>query len=164
MQQMTFEELNKKSEVPLRVCAFTGHREMEEAQVKTLESTLISLINDGVEEFLCGMAKGFDLYAASCVLNLKKKYPHIKLIACVPFYGQEKSYSQKDKLLYVKVLKNCNEIFYLSDRYYQGCMQNRNRYMADKADVLVAYLKKDVGGTAYTVKYFLKKNKRVIYI
>ncbi len=161
---MTFKELNIKNEAPLKVCAFTGHREMDELQVKTLEGTLISLIEEGVEEFLCGMAKGFDLYAASCVIKLKKRYPHIKLIACIPFYGQEKSYSQKDKLLYVEALKNCNETVYLSDHYYKGCMQNRNRYMADKADVLVAYLKKDVGGTAYTVKYFLKTNKRVIYI
>ena len=31
--------------------------------------------------------------------------------------------------------------------------------MADHADVLVCYLKKPTGGTAYTVKYFSKKYK-----
>ena len=38
--------------------------------------------------------------------------------------------------------------------------------MADRADVLVAYLKQNTGGTAYTVKYFQKKKplNRVIFV
>ena len=45
----------------------------------------------------------------------------------------------------------------LAEHYFRGCMQQRDKYMADRADVLIAYCKKDVGGTAYTVHYFKKK-------
>jgi hypothetical protein len=36
-------------------------------------------------------------------------------------------------------------------------MQKRDKYMADNADILIAYLKKPTGGTAFTVNYFTKK-------
>ena len=81
----------------------------------------------------------------------------IKLVACIPCYGQEKNFSEKDKTRYVRILKKADEKIVLSDTYFKGCMQNRDRYMADRADILLTYCKKEVGGTAFTVKYY-KKN------
>lgn len=146
-------------EFPVKTCAFTGHRELErDFSQRKLKKEIEALINRGVDTFYCGMALGFDLCAAETVLKIKKRTPFIKLIACIPCYGQEKHYSEKDKQRYVRILKEVDEQIVLSDVYFGGCMLARNRYMADKADILVAYLKKESGGTAYTVKYF-KKNK-----
>ena len=163
MSQITIEQLNTFP-VSIDSAAFTGHRETEKKDVPHLRKTVISLIERGVKNFYCGMAKGFDLIAAECVISLQKKYPDISLIACVPCYGQEKNYLEKDKKRYVQILSKCTQNILVSENYFKGCMQKRNRYMADRADVLVAHLKKENGGTAYTVNYFLKKNKEIFYV
>lgn len=153
--------------LPPRVCAFTGHREIgEEFSPRAFRVALRACIKKGVDTFLCGMAIGFDLFAGEEVLKLKKKYPQIKLVACVPCYGQEKSFSKADKKRYKKVYEKADEKVCLAESYYRGCMQQRDRYMADKADMLIAYCKKDTGGTAYTVGYFQKKYplKEVIFL
>ncbi len=144
---------------PLKSCAFTGHRKLEEDfSEKKLKKLVKALVKEGVETFYCGMAAGFDLCAAEAVLAEKKKKPNVKLIACIPCYDQDKSYSETDKKRYVEILQKADEKVQLFERYFNGCMLVRNRYMADRADILVAYLKKALGGTAYTVKYYREKN------
>ena len=138
-------------------CVFTGHRDLGTDFSKSrLKKTIETLIKEGVENFYNGMAIGFDLIAAECVLALRKKYPQVKLIACVPCYGQEKYFSDADKKRYVKILKKADETVTLADHYYQGCMQNRDKYMVERAEVMIAYCKKSTGGAAYTVKLFQK--------
>lgn len=138
-------------------CVFTGHRDLGTDFSKSrLKKTIEMLIKEGVENFYNGMAIGFDLIAAECVLALRKKYPQVKLIACVPCYGQEKYFSDADKKRYVKILKKADETVTLADHYYQGCMQNRDKYMVERAEVMIAYCKKSTGGAAYTVKLFQK--------
>ena len=51
-----------------------------------------------------------------------------------------------------------------SEQYNRGCFFTRNRYMVDKADVVVCAFNGKSGGTAYTVDYALKQNKIVIQI
>lgn len=138
-------------------CVFTGHRDLgEDFSKKKLKNVIEEVILQGVDTFYNGMAIGFDLLAAECVLSLTKKYPNVKLIACVPCYGQEKYFSETDKKRYVKILKKAHETVTLADHYHQGCMQNRDKYMVERADVMIAYCKKPTGGAAYTVKLFQK--------
>ena len=159
--QLTFEKRQIKN------CAFTGHRDLDESfSLEKLQKEVLNLAEKGVVNFFCGMAKGFDLYAAEAVLKIKENYKNVKLIACIPFYGQEKNYTQEDKKRYIDILKNCDLKVTLSQNFYKGCSLSRDRYMADNADVMVAYLKKKKGGTAYTVSYFTKKypEKEVFFI
>ena len=65
--------------------------------------------------------------------------------------------SDEDKKLYAEILQSADEQILLSEKYYRGCLHVRNKYMADRADMLITYCKKDTGGTAWTVKYFQKK-------
>ena len=151
----------------ITTCAFTGHRELgEDFCARTLKKELEKAVEQGVHTFYNGMAMGFDLIAAETVLKIKKKHPQVRLIACIPCYGQEKYFSEKDKKRYVRILKKADEQVCLSEHYYRGCMQMRDRYMADRADMLIAYCKKTTGGAAYTVSYFCKKYpcKRVIFL
>jgi len=138
-------------------CVFTGHRQLDEDFSKPrLKRAIERLIRCGVDTFYNGMAIGFDLCAAECVLTFKRKYPHIKLIACIPCYGQDKYFSDADKKRYVKILKKTDESVTLADHYHQGCMQNRDKYMVERADCMIAYCNKTTGGAAYTVKIFEK--------
>ena len=148
-------------------CAFTGHRKLEkDFSVTKLKREIKRLMEEGVEVFYCGMAQGFDLTAGELVLKSKKKFPKVKLIICIPCVNQEKYYTAEDKKRYAQICKKADEVEIISDTYYKGCMLERDRYMADRADVLLAYLKKETGGTAYTVNYFKKKYplKEVIFL
>lgn len=159
MEDVKLQENNSKA------CAFTGHREVGiDFDVNTLKKSIEELIKKGVKIFYNGGAWGFDIISAETVINLKKKYD-IKLIICVPFYGQENRYSIENKERYRGILENADEVIVLSDHYYKGCLLRRNDYMIDKSDYLIAYLKKEFGGTAYTVnKFRAKKGNNVILL
>ena len=140
-----------------KACAFTGHRELgEDFSARKLKKQIKQLMESGVTTFFNGVAVGFDLLSAEYVLELKKKFPDVKLIACVPCYGQEKNYSEQDKERYARIIKEADEVVTLAEYYFRGCMQKRDRYMVDNADLLICYCRKSTGGTAYTVRYFEK--------
>lgn len=143
-------------------CAFTGHRDVgEDLDIQILEELIKTLIDGGTETFLDGMARGFDLIAAETVLKMKKEFPNIRLIACVPCRGQEKYFCEEDKKKYYSVLESCDEIKILSEKYYKGCMLTRNRFMVDNCSKVIAYERNGDGGTDYTVGYAAKKEKEI---
>lgn len=164
MQQISVFTTEK---TPPKTCAFTGHRTLhDDFSPRKLKREIKKLILAGVDTFYNGMAMGFDLLAAEKTLELKKKYPFIRLILCIPCYNQERNFSEKDKSRYAAIYKKADEKVLLSESYYRGCMQNRNRYMAERADVLIAYCNKVEGGAAYTVKYFQKSKpeQEIIFV
>jgi uncharacterized phage-like protein YoqJ len=166
MQQLRI-KTEKEENTAIKSCVFTGHRILEDDfSKKRLKIVVQAAIEQGVDTFYNGVAMGFDLIAAEIVLYLKKKYPHVKLIACIPCYKQEKNFSEKDKKRYAAVLKKADEKVLLSEEYYKGCMQVRDKYMAERGDVMLAYCKKQDGGTAYTVRCFKKlhPNGEIIFL
>jgi uncharacterized phage-like protein YoqJ len=166
MQQLRI-KTEKEENTAVKSCVFTGHRTLEEDfSPKKLKKEIKALIEQGVDVFYNGMAMGFDLLAAETVLSFKKKYPQIKLIACIPCYKQEKSFPERDKKRYVEILKKVDEKVLLAEEYYRGCMQVRDKYMAERADVMIAYCKKTTGGAAFTVKCFQKScpNGKIIFL
>lgn len=148
-----------------KTCAFTGHRQVEENfDYVRFKEVIAAYIEEGYTAFLCGMAVGFDLVAAETVLQLKKTFPGIKLIACVPCEGQSKYFAADQKTRYENILKKCDGVEVLSDHYYNGCMLVRDRYMVDNSSLLIAYKRVNEGGTFYTLKYALSENKRICLI
>ena len=57
-----------------------------------------------------------------------------------------------------------DKIVILSDKYYNGCMQARNRHMVNHSKYIICYKRKTSGGTAYTVNYANKKGLTIIEI
>ena len=165
MKQLVLPTEEKQNTI--KTCVFTGHRELDkDFSLRKLKKEIKNLIEKGVDTFLNGVAMGFDLISAETVLSLKKKYPFVKLVVCIPCYHQEKYFTEADKKRYTKVLKSADEKIYVSENYFRGCMQKRDKYMVERADVMVAYLKKEVGGTAFTVNAFKKKKPfaNIVYI
>lgn len=143
-------------------CAFTGHRQqLEELDLKLLDRVVLNLIKGGAEEFLCGMAVGFDLLAAETVLKYRKKYP-VRLVACLPCEGQDRYFDKQSARKYEKILAKCDDKIILSPTYFNGCMQMRDRFLVDNCDVLVSFLRKKSGGTYYTVNYAKRKGAKII--
>lgn len=154
----TMEQLGLFSIQPTS-CVFTGHRDLDEAfSARALKKEVKKLLDKGITTFYNGFAIGFDMEAAKAVISFKKKYPTCKLVACIPCPEQEKYFTAEQKKLYYKLLKKADEKILVSDHYFNGCMLKRDRYMAERADVMLAYCKRKDGGTAYTVRYFQKVN------
>lgn len=148
-----------------KTCAFTGHREIKEKiDTEYLSLVMQAFIDEGYDTFISGMAVGFDMLAAEIMIKLKQTNPHIKLVACVPCSGQSRYYSEEEKSKYEEILKHCDKLITVSDHYYTGCMQARDRYMVDNSSLVVAYKRRSSGGTYYTVKYAEKKNKKIYLI
>ncbi|MBR2411421.1 MAG: DUF1273 family protein [Clostridia bacterium] len=149
-------------------CFFTGHRNIPVGELPALKeklyNTVKKLISDGITDFYAGGAVGFDTLAAITVLKLRKEYSHIKLHIIVPCENQEKKWTPESKELYRKINEAADEVKILSPVYYTGCMQVRNRYMADNSSICIAYLTEPSGGTASTVKYAEKQGKTIINI
>lgn len=145
-------------------CALTGHRVLpQNFNVNALYDALEACIRTGCDRFLCGMARGFDLTALKCLADLREKYK-ITLVACIPYRGQARSMHGEDRALYCSLLDVCDEKIVLHEAYMSGCFLERNRYMVDRADVLLAYCTQAEGGTAYTVGYAKKRGVNVILL
>ena len=144
--------------------ALSGHRELPEGfDINALHDTLEELIKEGCTHVCCGMARGFDLLALECLIDLKRRY-HVCVEACIPHRGQADKFPQFDKMRYECLLSRCDVKTVLSEKYHSGCMLARNRYMVDKSDVLLAYCTRSSGGTAYTVDYAKRAGLHVILL
>lgn len=147
-------------------CALTGHRELEEnfdsADFKKAIRRLIE--QKGVTVFYCGMALGFDMRACAYLLRLKGKFPQVKVVACIPCPQQSDTFPPQAKREYDRLVAHCDEKVVIAEHYSPGCMLARNRYMVDRAAYLIAYLRKETGGTAYTVRYAEKKGVEITYL
>lgn len=84
--------------------AFTGHRTYRGAAADALRRTVGELYARGFRTFLSGMAVGFDLAAAEAVLELRERVPGVRLVAAVPFRGQEMRFSPADRERFRRVL------------------------------------------------------------
>lgn len=144
-----------------KTCCFTGHRiipqEYLPAITKKLRDALIFHIEHGYRYFGVGGALGFDTLAAQIVLNLKQRYPDIKLILVLPCRDQADRWNSQDIEEYERIKARADKVVYTSERYFNGCMQKRNRHLVDCSSLCICYLIKQSGGTKYTVDYAAKK-------
>lgn len=161
----------------MKTCAFTGHRpksfpwgynerDPECIQLKAvLAEQIATLVEQGVTDWLSGMALGVDLWCAQIVLDLKKKNSAMKLHCILPCEDQERKWTAETQTLYRSILGQADEVFYVSRGYHSDCMLERNRYMVDRASILLAvYNGAYRSGTGATVRYAQKSNRKVIII
>lgn len=160
-------------------CAFTGHRPrsfsfgFDESSPDFLElrnrmkNTIIQVCNAGCRTFYCGMAEGVDLWCGEIVLELQHQFdPPLKICSVVPFLAQPASMSAANQLRYRRIMDASCERFLVSTNYSKSCYQKRNYYLVDSCDALIAVFKdcEDRSGTAQTIRYARRKNKKIFII
>ncbi len=149
-------------------CCFTGHRDLPEDKIdeirKRTKETVERLIDGGFVTYICGGAVGFDMMCGEIVLELKEKYPQIELFMAIPCAEQSKFFGENAKKQYMHLMQNADRKVCLSENYYNGCMQARNRYMVDNSAVVIAYCTKNSGGTFYTCCYAKRNGKTFISV
>ena len=147
-------------------CCFSGHRKLPKDKEKEIEKDLkkeiLRLIQRGFHCFYAGGALGFDTLAAEKIQEIKTEYPDIQLKLVLPCLNQAEHWKKEEKEEYEKMKSLADEIIYISEVYYRGCMQKRNRYMVDHSVICLCYLTETSGGTKYTIDYCKKQGKEII--
>lgn len=157
-------------------CCFTGHRanklpwgfnEKDPSCVKLkkrVEMEITNLYGRGVRHFICGMANGCDMYCAESVLQLRQRYPDITLEAAIPHKKQSEKYPSEQKRMYEEILTRCDKITYVHEFYSPACMMDRNKYMVNNSDIVLAIYNGTAGGTRNTILYAMRSGKHLIKI
>ncbi len=125
--------------------AFTGNRALTtstsrpDANLENVIRTELSFIledcyRDGKLNYLSGMAVGWDMICGEEVLKLRAKYPDVKLIAVVPFEGQEAQFSQSEKRRYHNLLNEADEAIVIwKEDYTPAAYHKRNDFLVENA-------------------------------
>lgn len=149
-------------------CCFTGHRDIERWRYEELgekvQAEIEKLYALGVRNFVVGGAVGFDMICAVTVANLKNKYNDIVLTLALPCKEHDKKWGMSDKALLETLKRRAEEIVFVSEEYEKSCMLKRNRYMVDRCHFCICNCIRNSGGSYYTKKYALKKQREIIDI
>ena len=127
-----------------------------------LREALEYLIGQGYTDFMSGGALGFDQMAARIVLSLREKYPWIRLVMVIPFDGQADKWSREQRGRWLEIIEASDKVIHISHRYDKGVFFQRNHYMVENADLLLAAFDGRPGGTAGTVAYAKRHGVRVV--
>lgn len=157
-------------------CCFTGYRPEKfpfefndnnsdyTAFENSLTDIICKLCENGCYTFYSGMAMGFDIVAAECVLLARELYSAapINLVCALPFIEQSRSFPTAWAKRYKKIISQADEVILTSDKYYSGCYMRRNRFMVDNSDFVVTWFDGKTGGTKNTVDYAKRLGRTVI--
>lgn len=160
-----------------KACAFTGYRPQKLSfgndethedclRLKSiLKNEICALVENGYNSFLSGMALGIDIICAELVLEIKREAPDIKLVAVIPCLLQERQWGEQEQRRYRSLLARADEkIFVTQTEFTKGCMQKRNRYLAQNSDKLLAVWDGQSGGTMQTIQFAQRCGKPVTVI
>lgn len=118
------------------------------------------LIDEGYDTFISGMARGIDTWAAQMVLDFKQKSPHIRLICAMPYRSHGASFKGRDRWDLCNLLESCDKVIYVSENYFKGCLDKRNRFMVDNSSAILGVIEDYCSGTSKTLSYARKKGIR----
>jgi len=151
------------------IVAFTGHRPDKLGGYKIPNPTYTHITEQLAtvlaelkpEKAISGMALGWDQWAAQICIKLD-----IPFIAAIPFIGQERIWPEPSKETYIELVGSAVEkVIVCEGGYAPWKMQERNKWMVDHCDQLIACYNGDAsGGTYNCVKYAEKQGKEIIII
>lgn len=142
----------------LRTCFFTGHRKIANNKLEILKEKISKhietlIVEYDVKNFISGGALGFDTLAAQIVIELREKYPHIKLLMYLPCYGQSRKWTSDCQYYYRLILSKADEIkFVTEEEYTEQCMKLRNLEMIKDSFFCIAFCLVSSSGTGFTIR------------
>ncbi len=133
---------------------FFGHKEIYDDLESILEQTLLKLIERGADNFLVGDKGRFDYIVRNKLRQIKRLYPHIKYAVVLAYMPKN---DERDILFNESVCPEGLES--VPPRF---AIYYRNKWMLEQSDVVVTYVKHNLGGTAQFKTLAEKKGKTVI--
>jgi len=147
---------------------FSGHRVLSQKKiekiVKRLDEAVDQLIQQGVTDFLCGGAVGFDHICASMIITKKQQGADIRLLFALPCRNQDEKWTDRQKQLYRSLLGEADAVHYVSEEYTPDCMKKRNYYMVDSSAYCICAMTKDISGTGQTVRYAQQQGLQIMNV
>lgn len=171
-------EMSKRGEGVSReeTCCFTGHRpgklpwkeEEWDPRCLRLKERLAAAVDGayekGMRHFICGMARGADLYFCEAVLDLRRRQPDVFLEAAVPCPQQASRWPKAQKERYDRLLAECDLVTLVQENYTPDCMMRRNRYMVERSGMIIAVYDGLPGGTMRTLTYALRQGLELVQL
>lgn len=137
-------------------CTFFGHSNTSWEIQPKLEAVLIDLIeNYNVDVFYVGNHGNFYLMVKNTLKKLKFDYPHINYAVVLAYMpGKNDEFNNKDysDTIYPDGLETAPPKYAIS---------KRNRWMINKSDYVITYVKNTIGGAAKFKELAEKKGKTV---
>jgi uncharacterized phage-like protein YoqJ len=153
----------------VKICCFTGHRRLPRESYPALRAATEAAVRRayaaGCRRFFAGGALGFDMLAAAIVTLLRdSEYPDITLTLLLPCRDQDADWSESQRRKYREILDSADEVIYASEVYTSTCMRERNLMLAEKCDILIAYVGYAASGSAQTARMAERLGRRVYNI
>ena len=132
----------------------------------------MELIRHSESELECisGMALGIDQayvdFLAEKYRNcIKARGMSLEITAAVPCRGQETKWPIASREEYHRLLALCDNVHYVTNgSFTSSCREERNRWMVDCSDVVIAVWDGKSGGTANCVRYAKQKKRTIYYV
>ncbi len=143
------------------VVTFCGHSnfDSDDGIKKKFIEILEKEVGDNATHFYFGDYGGFDRFSKSVCYQYKKTHPNCKLYFVSPY--NDRNYI-KHRLYYIEGYDS--SIIPDLKCFKKFGVLERNRWMVDQADLVIAFVEHSWGGASKTLNYAYKKNKRVINI
>ena len=165
-----------------KTCAVTGYRPNRFAFKYNEEHPLCREIKEaiseqfkwmyeeqGVRHIYVGGALGVDMWAGEAVLRLKKTpgYSDLQLHIALPFEGHDSKWNWQCRERLAFLIRHSAECVTVCGMSSRESYLERNRYMADHADILLAVYDDEKNlrsGTMHTVHYAQMRNLPIVLI
>lgn len=139
----------------MAACTFFGHRDCPSSIKGKLHEEIERLIcNHGVETFYVGTQGSFDRMAYTVLVELRKRYNHIKVFRVLAYMPKLSDADTADTIVPEGIEK-------VHPRY---AIVHRNNWMTDHSDYVIAYIRHTFGGAYQAVERAKKKGKILIQI
>ena len=152
-----------------KTCCVTGHRDLPAGRLPDITAALSKEIDraiaEGFDSFFSGFAEGADLLFARLVVQKSGEQPGLRLLAAIPFRQRFERLASDPET--AALLDACAEVHVVSEAYHDSVYRDRNRFMVDRSQLVIAvYDGRAGGGTARTLAYARKTGRkaRVLFL
>lgn len=145
-----------------KCCTFAGHRSIIERIDDELYECILDLVtNKNVSCFYVGNNGDFDKLSSKTIRRIKREFTgkNIRLYLVIPkmttTINNNKEYYEE---LYDEIIVPAES----DSAHYKSMITIRNKWMVDKSDYIITYIKTEYGGAYNTYKYAQKQDITII--
>ncbi|QMV41222.1 DUF1273 domain-containing protein [Cohnella cholangitidis] len=130
---------------------------------KAIAAKLVPLLEEGLEWVITPGQYGVDLWACDVAIELKERYPELKLSIITAFSNPEEKWKDDKKEYYQGILKSVDYVGAVSKQPYSGPWQfaARDELLLRKTDGIILIYDEDAGegSPKYMKEKALRKNE-----
>lgn len=139
----------------MSACTFFGHGDCPESVRPQIRAAVLSLVEQGVLDFYVGCHGNFDRLVRSVLKELSSRLPKLRYCVVLAYLDKNAALlsEQGYPTLFPEGIENIPPRFAISWR---------NKWMINRADYIICYVKYSWGGAAGFRELAVKKGKAII--